>query len=64
MYQNAYDAYLNNDNEAVHEAYEEMMRQFPLSKIMPKFMFLHALSYVTENDHERFNTTLKELLER
>jgi hypothetical protein len=41
-----------------------MMRQFPLSKIMPKFMFLHALSYVTENDHERFNTTLKELLER
>lgn len=64
MYEKAYEAYLSNDNKTVHESYEEMMRQFPLSKIMPKFMFLHALAFVTENDHEKFNSTLKELLER
>lgn len=64
MYADAYDAYLNNDNAKVHAAYEEMMRDFPLSEIMPKFMFLHALSYVTEKEPEKFNATLKELLER
>lgn len=64
MYEKAYAAYLSNDNATVHESYQEMMRQFPLSKIMPKFMFLHALAYITEGDPENFNTTLKELLER
>ncbi len=64
MYADAYDAYLNNDNAAVHGAYEEMMRDFPLSEIMPKFMFLHALAYVTEKETDKFNSTLKELLER
>lgn len=64
MYADAYEAYLNNDNPKVHAAYEEMMRDFPLSKIMPKFMFIHALAYVTEKEPEKFNETLKELLER
>ncbi len=41
-----------------------MMQRYPLSKIMPKFMFIDALSYVTENKPEEFRTTLKELLER
>ncbi len=64
MYAEAYEAYLNNDNPKVHAAYEEMMRDFPLSEIMPKFMFIHALAYVTEKEPEKFNETLKELLER
>lgn len=64
LYADAYEAYLNNDNSTVHGAYEQMMRDFPLSEIMPKFMFLHALAYVTEKEPEKFNTTLKELLER
>lgn len=64
LYADAYEAYLNNDNSSVHEAYEKMMRDFPLSKIMPKFMFIHALAYVTEKNPEKFNATLKELLER
>ncbi len=64
MYDEAYRAYLENDNAAVHEAYDEMMRQYPLSVIMPKFMFLHALAYVTEKKSEQFNATLRELLER
>lgn len=64
MYQKAYDAYLANDNKAVHEAYAEMMRKYPLSKIMPKFMFIDALSYLTDKDYDKFKSTLKEMLER
>lgn len=64
MYAQAYESYLNNENEAVHGAYEEMMRRFPVSDIMPKFMFLHALSYVTENKPDEFGATLREMLER
>ena len=40
MYEAAYANYLANNHTAVHEAYAEMMRKYPLSKIMPKFMFI------------------------
>ena len=64
MYARAYENYLSNNNSEVHEAYAEMMRKYPMSKIMPKFMFIDALAYVTENDLDKFKSTLKELLER
>lgn len=64
MYDRAYDAYLNNRNAEVHDAYGEMMRKYPVSDVMPKFMFLHALAYVTEKKPDEFNSTLRELLER
>ena len=64
LYANTYDDYLNNRNQEVHDAYKYMTEKFPLSRIMPKFMFLHALEFVTENDSEQFNATLKELLEK
>ena len=64
MYQDAYDAYLDNRNADVHAAYNEMMARFPMSKIMPKFMFIDALAYVTENNPDKFQSTLKSLLER
>lgn len=64
LYDKSYTAYLANDNATVHEAYAEMMRRYPVSETMPKFMFLHALAYVTERKPEEFNATLKEMLER
>lgn len=64
LYERAYDAYLDNRNTQVHAAYDEMMHKYPLSKIMPKFMFIDALAYVTENNPDKFRSTLKELLER
>lgn len=64
MYEKAYAAYLDNDNKTVHEAYMEMMRKYPLSKIMPKFMFIDALSYLTDKNYDKFKSTLKEMLER
>ncbi len=64
MYAQAYDYYLNNNNDEVHKAYEEMMKTYPMSKIMPKFMFIDALAYVTEGNQDKFKSTLKEMLER
>ncbi len=64
LYDRAYTAYLENRNSAVHDTYQEMMRRYPVAPAMPKFMFLHALAYVTEKKPDEFNVTLRELLER
>ena len=64
LYDQAYTAYLNNDNATVHAAYVEMMKTYPLSKIMPKFMFIDALAYVTERNQDKFKSVIKEMLER
>ena len=64
LYGQAYEDYLADRNDRVHAAYETMARDYPLSPLVPKFMFLHALAYVTENRPEEFGSTLKELLER
>lgn len=64
LYEATYQAYLDNRNADVHEANKRMQNEYPLSKIMPKFMFLDALAYVTEKDTESFNSTLRDLLER
>ncbi len=64
LYAQAYRAYLNNENDSVHNALRHIQKKYPLSKIMPKFMFIDALSYVTENQPEKFRETLKQLLER
>ena len=64
LYAETYANYLNNNNEAVHEAYAEMMRRYPLSKLMPKFMFIDALAYVTQKNYDKFKEVLKEMLER
>lgn len=64
LYDSALEAYFDNRNTEVHRAYENMNEKYPMSKIMPKFMFLHALAYVTEKKPEEFNSVLKEMLER
>lgn len=63
-YEKAYEAYVNNRNEEVHQALATMQQQYPLSKIMPKFMFLDALAYVTENNEAKFKDGIKDLLEK
>lgn len=64
LYEQTWKAYLDNRNAEVQQAYETMQRDFPLSKIMPKFMFLDALTYVTENKPEEFAARLRQLLEK
>ena len=64
IYERAYDAYLNNRNSQVHDALAMMQKKYPLSKLMPKFLFIDALSYVTENNQDKFKEALSMLLER
>lgn len=64
LYEAAYEAYLDNRNDEVHQAYQTITERYPLSDIMPKFMFIDALAYVTEKDYDSFKNGLKTLLER
>ncbi len=64
MYEKAYQAYLADDNSTVHRLTEEMETDFPLSKILPKFVFIDALSYLTEPDNDKFKERISTLLER
>ncbi len=64
MYQETYDAYLDNRNGEVHRLVKEMQTTYPLSPIMPKFVFIDALSYLTEKDYDKFKERLTELLQK
>ena len=64
MYQTAYEAYLDNNNTTVHNLTDEMSEKYPLSPILPKFVFIDGLSYFTEGDNEKFQERLTELLQR
>lgn len=64
MYEKAYQAYLVDNNKTVHEMTAKMEKDYPLSKILPKFVFIDALSYVTEKDYDKFKDRLKTLLEK
>lgn len=64
LYANAYGAYLNDDNTEVHALTAEMEKDYPLSPILPKFVFIDALSYLTEGDNDQFRERLTELLQK
>lgn len=64
MYTKAYEDYLADRNREVHEAFRAMERDYPMSPLMPKFMFLDALAYVTDERPEEFRMALRRLLER
>lgn len=64
MYEKAYNAYLDNNNREVHALTGEMDKKFPLSPLLPKFVFIDGLSYFTEGDNKMFRERLTELLQR
>lgn len=61
LYIATYAAYLNGNARFVHEQYNYVHDRWPLSKLMPKFLFLHALSYVQEGDVTSFREALEQL---
>lgn len=63
-YDQALEAYLDNRNRDVHAIYSTVARDYPLTKLMPRFMFLEALTYVSDRKPDEFNATLREMLER
>ena len=64
MYADAYADYLADRNSEVHAITERMEAEYPLSAIMPKFVFIDALSYLTEGDEDQFKERLTELLKK
>jgi tetratricopeptide (TPR) repeat protein len=64
IYERAYDAYLNNSNSTVHTLTAQMEKDYPLSKILPKFIFIDALSYLTEEKTDKFTERISTLLEK
>lgn len=61
LYIATYHAYLNNSSDSVHTNYEWVHDNWPLTKLMPKFLFLHALSFVQEGDIDAFRQNLEQL---
>lgn len=64
LYSQAYADYLADNNAEVHRIMQEMEAEYPLSAIMPKFVFIDALSYLTEGDYDKFKERLEELLRK
>ena len=64
LYQKTYDAYLNGDIREIRANYKTVTAKYSQSDLMPKFMFLNALSYVQSADSEMFQRLLKELIEK
>lgn len=64
MYAEAYADYLADRNSQVHSLTEQMEEKYPLSRILPKFVFIDALSYLTEKDYAKFRERLEYLLDR
>lgn len=61
LYTATYQHYLASESSKVHENYEWAHEHWPLTKLMPKFLFLHALSFVQEGDIESFREALEQL---
>ncbi len=61
LYALTYGAYLEGRSAVVHEQYNYVHDTWPLSELMPKFLFLHALSYVQEGDVNAFKEALEQL---
>ncbi len=61
LYIDTYAAYLDGQTQQVHDTYYFVHDKWPLSNLMPKFLFLHALSFVQENDKQSFLEALEQL---
>lgn len=64
LYAQAYSAYLKNDLTFVRSSYERVQKEAPMSVLMPKFMMLNALTFISEKKNDEFKKQLKELLDR
>lgn len=61
LYIQTYDQYLEGNTAFVHEKYNFVHEKWPLSQLMPKFLFLHALSFVQDGNEQGFKESLEQL---
>ncbi len=64
IYEETYKEYLDGKSIAVRENYQLVREKYAQTKLMPKFMFLNALSYIQTHEPEEFKKLLTELLEK
>jgi outer membrane protein assembly factor BamD (BamD/ComL family) len=62
IYTLTYKAYNDNDFATVFKNTEYVRKNYPLSTLMPKFLFLNALSVGKKDTPARFETNLTELV--
>ena len=62
IYNNAYNAYLKSDYAQVFQIVEFFKLNYPLSTIMPKVLFINALSIGKKQSQEQFKKALDELV--
>lgn len=64
LYEQAFEGFIGGDNAAVKAATAEAQEKYPLSPLMPKFLFLDALTHITDGDTPGFVAALRSLLEK
>lgn len=64
LYRVTYDAYNRSDFATVRKQVEFMKAEYPLSTLMPKFLFLDALSTGKSDSQTNFETKLNSLVEK
>ena len=64
LYQEAYNNYQDGEPTTVREIYREVSVKYNQSKLMPKFMFLNALSFVQTNEADTFKVLLRQMMEK
>lgn len=64
LYASTYQAYNNNQFEKVISNTAWMKEKYPLSQLMPKFLFLNALSNAKTKKNQAFENSLNELISK
>ena len=64
IYETTYDSYLAGDTVTVRSNYQVVSAKYPLAKLLPKFMFLNALTYVQAGDPDGFKKELTLLTDK
>ncbi|MCD7971701.1 MAG: tetratricopeptide repeat protein [Candidatus Azobacteroides sp.] len=64
LYEATYQAYMNGNVPQVRANYETARQEYPLSKLMPKFMLLDAFTYASTGDADQFKKVLNEIVEK
>lgn len=62
LYQQSYIAYTKSDYSSVFSNYKKVKTEYPLSPLIPKFMFINALSEAKTGNKEEFKAGLKQLI--
>jgi hypothetical protein len=64
LYQKIYNEYLDGNPIVIREIYEEVSGKYNQSKLMPKFMFINALSFVQTQETDTFKVLLQQLIDK